>query len=557
MTTRAIWDASKFSLATRPPTTEQRRITSATIAVVLVATACIAPFGAIQLQKMDGFIPATEAVIIICDLVVAALLASQAATIGSRALLLLASGFLFDALIIVPHMLTFPGAFVPAGLLGAGLQTTAWLFIFWHFGLPAAVVGYVCLPRERRAVTAAAIYRDISVVVGLVILLTWIVATYDNMLPQLFADRRGFTPMAHYVTAFDFAASVVALLALLARPRKSIFDLWLMVAVIALVGELAVTAFIMQGRFSLGFYASRFLSVAASITVLVALLAETVQQGVRLARTNLALQLERSRKLTSLDAALGAIVHEVRQPISSIANNSEAVQMILDGPAPDIEELREIAGEILENSLRANEIVKSIHGLFSESRDDVQPVEINGVVSRVVRGLQGVLHDNNVVTWIELETELPTIIGHKGQLQEVVFNLISNAIDAMKASSHKGRTLHVRTEKRNHNAIRVSVQDTGPGIEPEQMERIFDPFVTTKKGGMGMGLTICRMIVERHGGRLSALSDASTGTRFEFTLPIKMATDLGILSAEKATAVTHPRPLLRRPDRRTPAAAKC
>ena len=541
----------------RPTTAKQRRMTSAAVAVLLVATAGIIPFGTLQLRQMDGFIPATEAVIVICDLVIFALLASQAATIGSRALLLLAGGFLFDALIIVPHALTFPGAFAPPGLLGAGLQTTAWLFIFWHFGLPAAVIGYICVPRERSAVTAAAICRDVTVVVGLVTLLTWIVTAYGDMLPALFVDRHGFTPLANYVTGFDLAVSVVALLALLARPRKSIFDLWMTVAVVALIGELAVTTFILQSRFSLGFYASRFLSVAASTTVLVALLTDTVRQGTRLARANLALQLERSRKLASLDAALGAIVHEVKQPISSIAHNSEAVQMILADPAPDLKELREIAGEILESSLRANEIIRSIRDLFNDLREDLQQVDMNGVVSGVLRGLHADLHDNSVVSRIELETELPTILGQKSQLQEVVFNLIHNAIDAMKARSPAGRTLHVCTEKRNHNVIRVSVQDSGPGIEPTQMERIFDPFITTKKGGMGMGLAICRMIVERHGGRLSVLSDADTGARFEFALPIKLTTELGIQSAEKAIAIAHPRRLFRHPKRAKPAATKC
>jgi signal transduction histidine kinase len=549
MATRTIWDASRNSLATLTPTARQRRLTLVVVAVVLVATACIAPFGAIQLRPMDGFIPASEAVIVICDLVIAALLASQAATIGSRGLLLLAGGFLFDALIIVPHALTFPGAFEPAGLLGAGLQTTAWLFIFWHFGLPAAVIGYVCLPRAPRPLTAATVYRDTTLVVGLVVLLTLIATAYGDALPALFADKRSFAPLATYATQFDLAVSVVALLALLARRQKSVFDLWLTVAVVALVAELAVTAFVMTGRFSLGFYASRSLSVAASTTILIALLAETIGQGMRLARANLALQIERSRKLTTLDAALGAITHEVKQPISSIANNAEAAKMMLDGPAPDLKELRAIAGDILDSSLRTNEIFKDIRALFTNSREDLQQVDMNGVVSGVLQGLRADLNEHGVVPRIELDTELPAIFGHKGQLQEVVFNLIHNALDAMKVNSRSGRTLHVRTEKRGRKAIGISVQDSGPGIEPGQMERIFDPFVTTKKDGMGLGLSICRMIVELHGGRLSASSDIGTGARFELMLPIKPAVDLDKQSTEEAIAVVHPRlslPRLRR-----------
>ena len=113
-------------------------------------------------------------------------------------MLLLAGGFLFDALIVIPHALTFPGAFAPAGLLGAGLQTTAWLFIFWHFGLPAAVIGYACLPRETRALTAATVYWDRNVRRRSSLpCSTWIATAHGDSLPALFADQRGFTPLAN------------------------------------------------------------------------------------------------------------------------------------------------------------------------------------------------------------------------------------------------------------------------------------------------------------------------------------------------------------------------
>ena len=314
-----------------------------------------------------------------------------------------------------------------------------------------------------------------------------------------------------------------------------------------------MTTFVMTSRFSLGFYASRSLSVAASTIVLIALLAETVGQGMRLARANLALQLERSRKLTTLDAALGAITHEAKQPISSIVSNAEAAQAILDRPAPDLDELREIAAEIIDSSFRANDIFKNIRGLFGNSREDLQQVDMNGVLSGILRGLRGELSDHGIVPRIELETELPTIIGHKGQLQEVVFNLVHNALDAMKADSSTERTLRVRTEKRGRDAIGISVQDSGPGIEPGQIDRIFDPFVTTKKNGMGMGLAICRMIVERHGGRLSASSDTGTGARFDIKLPIEAAAAPDMQSTANVIAVTSPRLFRRRP-RRTEAA---
>ena len=525
MATRTIWDASKVSFATLTPTARQRRLMLAVVTLVLATTAFVVPFGATQLPRVDGFIPATETVVVICDLVVAALLAGHAMAVGSRGLLVLAGGFLFDALIIIPHALTFPGAFAPAGLLGAGLQTTAWLFIFWHFGLPAAVLGYVCLPRGQRPLTMSTIYWDTALVVGLVGALTLMATKYGDSLPALFADDRSFAPLTTYVTGFDFLLSVVALLALLWRRQNSVFDLWLTVAVVALVAELAVTAFVMTGRFCLSFYVSRLLSMAASITILIALLAETIRQDMRLMRANLALELERSSKLTTLDAALGAITHEVKQPISSIVCNAEAAEIILNRPAPDLAELREIAAEIVDSSFRANEIFRNIRGLFKNSHDDFKRVDMNVVISGIMAGVRTDLRDGRVVPHVELARDLPAVFGHQGQLQEVVLNLVHNALDAMKASQSPQRTLRVRTARNGRNAIVVSVQDSGPGIAPGQIERIFDPFVTTKKDGMGMGLAICRMIVERHGGQLSASSNADIGARFEITLPIEAAVE--------------------------------
>jgi hypothetical protein len=256
LTEYRIVDKFETSIATMTPTARQRRLALVLAAIVLIATAIIAPFGATQLRRIDGFIPATESAIIILDFVTAVLLFSQSSIIGSRGLLLLASGYLFSALIVLPHLLTFPGAFAPSGLLGAGRSTTAWLFIFWHLGLPVSVIGYAYLIDERRAPARSAIYWSVTFVFGLACVLTWIVAVYDDSLPALLVDQIGLTPLANRVTSIDFAVSVVALVVLWFR-RKSLLDLWLIVSVSALVGELAMTTFVITSRFSLGFYTQR------------------------------------------------------------------------------------------------------------------------------------------------------------------------------------------------------------------------------------------------------------------------------------------------------------
>src|SRR6516164_7220373 len=265
------------------PTARQRRLTLVLAAVVLIATAIIAPFGAVQLRRVDGFIPATESAIIVGDFFTAVLLFGQSKIVGSRGLLLLASGYLFSALMVVAHLLTFPGAFAPSGLLGAGLSTAAWLFIFWHLGLPVSVIGYAYLIDERRRLTHSAIYWSVTFVIALACVLTWIVTAHHDALPALFVDQIHIAPLGRHATSIAFLVSVVAL-AVLWRRRKSVLDLWLIVAVSALVADLAMTIFGVQSRFSLGFYAQRVFSMVASTIVLSALLAEAMVLYARLAR---------------------------------------------------------------------------------------------------------------------------------------------------------------------------------------------------------------------------------------------------------------------------------
>jgi signal transduction histidine kinase len=219
---------------------------------------------------------------------------------------------------------------------------------------------------------------------------------------------------------------------------------------------------------------------------------------------------------------------------------------ILSRPAPDLKVTREIVNDIIADARRTNDIFTNIRDLFRNSRGDLQQVNMNDVVIGLLQSLQYHLDDYAVISRVELEIELPTIMGHKGQLQEVLFNLIHNALDAMMSGSTARRNLLVRTKKRGHKEISISVQDSGLGIKPECLDRIFDPFVTTKKSGMGLGLAICRMIIERHGGQLLASSDVGIGAQFEIILPIEPAANIAPQSTVRKISVTWPHLFLRR-----------
>ena len=152
--------------------------------------------------------------------------------------------------------------------------------------------------------------------------------------------------------------------------------------------------------------------------------------------------------------------------------------------------------------------------------DTLLAIDVNEIVRGVLQSLGGELKDGGIENRPDL-AELPLIDGHRGQLQEVIFNLVQNAIEAMATMEDRSRILRVRTEPRGRDAVAVAVEDSGPGIAPSQLEDIFAAFVTTKPHGMGLGLAICRMIIEHHGGALTASSDGQNGATFQFVLPIK------------------------------------
>jgi signal transduction histidine kinase len=521
LTDYTIVDKFESSIATIAPTAWQRRLAFVLAAVVLIATGIIAPLGAIQLRRIDGFIPATESVVIITDFLTAVLLFSQSRLIGSRGLLLLASGYLFSALMVLMHLLTFPGAFAPSGLFGAGLSTTAWLFIFWHLGLPVSVIGYAHLIDERRPLARSAIYWSATCVIGLACLLTWIVVVHDDALPALFVDQIHLATLGNRVTSIVFAVSVVALVVLWRR-RKSVLDLWLIVSVCALVAELAVTTFVITSRFSLGFYTQRIFSLAASAIVLSALLAESMVLYARLANAVSRLQRERASRLLNVHAAVGALTHQMRQPLTGIGTRASAARRFLVQSPPDIDRVQRIQDEIVGAASHANEALESVSALFKDADQPQSVINLNELIVECFQTLQQELKEHGIVGRIDLDPTLPLVAGHRGQLREAVLNIMQNAVEAMEASESGGRNLMLETKRQNQAEVIISVQDTGPGLERQNTAKIFDAFVTTKDKGTGLGLALSRMIVEFHGGRIIAQSDPGSGARFQIVLPIKM-----------------------------------
>jgi signal transduction histidine kinase len=279
------------------------------------------------------------------------------------------------------------------------------------------------------------------------------------------------------------------------------------------------------------------LVVAFGTAVLAALFAERRESETRLATANTMLEEERERlahsnqmlrrerdnKLMNLQAVMASISHEIKQPITAIAANGVAARDFLASAPPDLSEARSALNDVISDSYRTGQILDNLRQLFGAEKQENKPLDVNELVVSSLQLLRRELADHGVTPALNLTAELALVMGQKTQLQEVLLNLLHNAIEAMAALGTDRRTLKVRTALAAGKTIVVEIEDSGLGIDPERLESIFDAFVTTKSQGMGMGLAICRAIAERHGGQLLASSDGKNGALFKVVLPVASA----------------------------------
>ncbi|MFH1345726.1 MAG: PAS domain S-box protein [Pseudomonadota bacterium] len=281
-------DDRSILISTMPAEGRDRRAALAVGGVSLVLFASAVPFAAVPLAPMPAFVASYQSALATNDIVTAILLFSQFAVLRSRALLLLASGYLFTAAAAVIHALTFPGLFAPTGLLGAGPQTTVWLYMIWHGGFPLLALGYALLRDTDggvriRTSTGRAILGSIIAVAVAISVLTWIVTAKHDILPTLLSGGR-YTPIMIGVVSSVWLLSLAALLTLWFRRLHSVLDVWLMVVLCAWLFDIALSAILNETRFDLGFYAGRIYGLCAATVVLAVLLIDNVGLQAQMAR---------------------------------------------------------------------------------------------------------------------------------------------------------------------------------------------------------------------------------------------------------------------------------
>ena len=239
------------------------------------------------------------------------------------------------------------------------------------------------------------------------------------------------------------------------------------------------------------------------------------EQALAKARSDLA----HVARVTSLGALTASIAHEVNQPLSGIITNAGTCLRMLAADPPNIDGARETARRTIRDGNRASDVIKRLHALFAKQAASVEPVNLNHAAQEVIALSLTELQRNRIILQTEYAEDLPPVTGDRVQLQQVILNLLLNASDAMANVHDRPRRLLIRTEQYGRDQVRVTVQDSGSGFDPQHADRLFDAFYTTKIGGMGIGLSVSRAIIENHQGHLSAAPNDGPGAAFSFSIP--------------------------------------
>jgi signal transduction histidine kinase len=515
-----------LALATSSPGRAQKRLALAVVLALGTLLILAGEFSNIQLKRSDAFVVAYGTAVFVNDLITSVLLFNQFAILRSRALLVISNGYLFAALMVIPLTLAFPGVFAPNGLLGAGLQSTAWFQMLRFASFPAFVIAYVLLkdadPSKRlgEGSVGATILLSVAITSAVVCVAIVLVIAGDAYSPHFAVDPVHFSPLFLYGVAGCLILWNAVALTLLWMRQRSVLDLWLMVVVYVYAVEICLGAFIGMARFSAGWYASRVVGFASSIVVLFVMLHEIATLYAQLLHAVLLQRREReARLMTCGDTVSASIAHEIKQPLTAILASASAGLNWLDRLEPDLDRVRDALRRVQTAGHSVDAVIENIRVHFKMGVRSHTSLDIRNVINQALAVVCGKLRTHWITVQADLDERLPRIRGEQVQLQQVLVNLITNAIDSM-ATKNGQRLLSIRSEVHHSRYVMVSVEDTGKGFEPGAADRIFNPMFTTKTHGMGIGLSICRSIIEAHEGQIWVTADQGRGAIFHFTVPV-------------------------------------
>jgi signal transduction histidine kinase len=520
-------------LSTMPAGTRERNLALAVVVVSTLMFAAAAPFAKLQLAPMAAFLPAYQAALVVNDVITAVLLFGQFSILRWRALLVLAGAYLFSAFMALAHALSFPGLFLQTGLLGAGPQTTAWIYFLWHAGFPLFVMAYAMMPHDGGAQARVsgdarpAIVRCIGLTLALACALTLFTTAGHDALPTIMAGNRD-APAKVVVATASWAFSLAALPLLWRRRPHSVLDLWLMVVMFVWVFDIALAAVLNAGRFDLGWYAGRVYGLLAASFVLVILLLDNSVLYARLAGAYANEQRERRRaedRTAELDAAnkeLDAfsysVSHDLRAPLRAVDGYAQMLEEDYGARLDD--EGRRLLGRVRAGSRQMSQLIDDLLEFSRFGRAPLvrAPIDMTALASEAVAQARGA-----APAQVELGL-LPAASGDRALLRQVWLNLLTNAL---KYSGKRADALVQIGGQAEQGQLVYWVRDNGAGFDMRYAQKLFGVFQRLHRAeefpGTGVGLAIVQRVIVRHGGRVWAESKPGEGASFYFSLPAEAA----------------------------------
>jgi signal transduction histidine kinase len=512
-------------LSTLPPGPGEQRLALIVVLASVAIFLVLAPFAKVQLPKIWGFIPAYQSALVINDLITAVLLFGQYRILRSRSLLVLASGYLFTAFITLVHTLTFPGLFAETGLLGAGRQSTAWLYMFWHGLFPLFVIGYAFLkddsgaPLQRSGRARGAILSSVAAVVAIVSGIALLATAGHDLLPAIMQDNR-YTPAMIFVVSSVWALSLLALLLLWRRKPHAVLDLWLMVVMCAWVFDIALAAVLNHGRFDLGFYAGRTYGLLAASFVLLILLLEYGRLYARLVDAHQG-ERQKAEALTDANQELESFSYSVSHDLGAPLRAMDGYAGILEedyGSKLD-DEGRRVLGLVRSNAKRMGLLIDALLAFSRLGRQPVrqQRVPFDDLARTTIDELR-VANPGRKIDFVV--GELGGVEGDPTLLKQVLVNLLSNAVKYSRDKNPARVELGCRNGEGGSRIYYV--KDNGAGFDMRYADKLFGVFQRLHDAGeyegTGVGLAIVQRVIHRHGGQVWAEAVPGEGATFYFML---------------------------------------
>ena len=519
-------------LSTLPAGHGERRLALAVVLVSAAVFVIAVPLAKVRLSPVWAFIPVYQSALVVNDLITAVLLFGQFAILRSRALLVLASGYLFTALMAASHALTFPGLFSETGLLGAGPQTTAWLYMFWHGGFPLVVGAYALLKdaghqaAQPTRLSGVAVLSAGAAVLAAVCGLTLLATLAQHALPAIMQGNR-YTPAMVTIVSSVWALSLLALGMLWRRRPHSVLDVWLLVVMSAWLFDIALSAVLNAGRFDVGFYAGRIYGLLAASFVLLVLLIEHGRLYARLAealdserRERQLVQL-RTDELTAVNKDLEAfsysVSHDLRAPLRAV----QGYVTILEEDFGERlgAEVRRLLGVIQDRTRRMEQLIDDllVFARLGRQRLAVTPVQLDDLVKQTLDECRSTCEGRPIAFTVG---RLGTAQADPAMLKQVLANLLSNAIKFTRNRNPAAVEVGCRTEADSPTVY--FVRDNGAGFDMHHADKLFGVFQrlhgANEYEGTGVGLAIVQRVIERHGGQVWADSTPGEGATFYFTL---------------------------------------